>query len=101
MSEYLNSNKKVIYNVDDGLSYDYRKKREIVISEAPSLQVSYHIRIQCKISNTIYTVQVTFRMLTITGNRVKSCLANIIAKHNFSVIGDHVTIRILYVYSDL
>ena len=30
---------KVIYNVDDGLSFDYRKKREIVISEAPSLQV--------------------------------------------------------------
>merc|ERR1711974_309291 len=29
---------EVIYNVDDGLSYDYRKKREIVISEAPSLQ---------------------------------------------------------------
>ena len=32
---------KVIYNVDDGLSFDYRKKREIVISEAPSLQVFY------------------------------------------------------------
>jgi len=30
---------EVIYNVDDGLSYDlYRKKREIVVSEAPSLQ---------------------------------------------------------------
>jgi transforming growth factor-beta-induced protein len=29
---------EVIYNVDDGLSYDYRKKREVVISEAPSLQ---------------------------------------------------------------
>ena len=37
---------KVIYNVDDGLSYDYRKKREIVISEAPSLQVFYRDPIQ-------------------------------------------------------
>ena len=35
---------KVIYNVDDGLSYDlYRKKREIVLSEAPSLQVFYQL----------------------------------------------------------
>ena len=32
------------YNVDDGLGYDYRKKREIVIADAPTLQVSsgYH-----------------------------------------------------------
>ena len=35
---------KVTYNVDDGLGYDYRKKREIVIADAPTLQVSseYH-----------------------------------------------------------
>jgi len=29
---------EVTYNVDDGLGYDYRKKREIVIADAPTLQ---------------------------------------------------------------
>ena len=41
-------NTKVTYNVDDGLGYDYRKKREIVIADAPTLQVSsgyYHLMI--------------------------------------------------------
>ena len=34
--------------MDDGLGYDYRKKREIVIADAPTLQVSsgyYHLMI--------------------------------------------------------
>ena len=56
MSKYLYFDTKVIYNVDAGLSYDYRKKREIVISEAPSLQVLYQDTIQ----NIQYFVQVYF-----------------------------------------
>ena len=49
--EYHQLLAKVTYNVDDGLGYDYRKKREIVIADAPTLQVSsgyHHLMIPLK-----------------------------------------------------
>ena len=81
---------KVIYNVDDGLSYDlYRKKREIVVSEAPSLQVFYQLT-QSKISNTtiflffgriscwnwIYILPLACRITCFPTSPVDMCLCN-------------------------
>ena len=57
-SEYCECS-KVIYNVDAGLSFDYRKKREVVMSEAPSLQVFCQDLIPNLIQNNVKTTSLT------------------------------------------